>query len=90
MGDPLTYRTKEETEQARRHEPVAAFRRRLLDEGRAAEERIAEIESQVRARIGEAVEFALAGPEPELNELMTDIYTTEQIQAMVEESQSHE
>jgi acetoin:2,6-dichlorophenolindophenol oxidoreductase subunit alpha len=53
---------------------VPKFRQRLLDEGTAVEAEIADIEARVAAELEEAVQFALASPQPDLSELYTDVY----------------
>lgn len=84
VGDPLTYRTKEETEDARKLEPVSTYRKRLLDNGIATEDQIVAIEQAIDKRIEEAVQFAIESPEPELSELTTDVYASPKLQAIVE------
>jgi pyruvate dehydrogenase E1 component alpha subunit len=44
-----------------------------LDEGRASEEQLKEIDREVRAVVNEAAEFAQADPEPDAAELYTDV-----------------
>ncbi|MBI4584044.1 MAG: thiamine pyrophosphate-dependent dehydrogenase E1 component subunit alpha [Planctomycetes bacterium] len=83
IGDPLTYRTREETEEARTKEPVSAYRRRLLKNEIAGEEILWKIEAKVQKTIQEAIDFALSSPEPETDELFTDVYATPEIQTLL-------
>lgn len=75
IGDPLTYRVKGEVDQWQDslHDPILRFRRYLLQEQVFSESRLAELESEVRAVIDAAVQFALGSPEPELQTLWEDV-----------------
>jgi pyruvate dehydrogenase E1 component alpha subunit len=75
IGDPLTYRLKGEVDQWQDslHDPILRFRRYLLEGQYAGESDLAALESQVRAEIDAAVQFALASPEPELHTLWEDV-----------------
>ncbi len=73
-SDPRTYRTKEEEEGWKLHDPVTSFRKWLLDEGQANEAALAEIESSVEATIQDAIAFAEASPEPSPEDVYTDIF----------------
>ena len=75
IGDPLTYRVRGEVDQWQDplHDPILRFRRYLLAEQEFAENRLAELESEVRAEIDAAVQFALGSPEPELHTLWEDV-----------------
>jgi acetoin:2,6-dichlorophenolindophenol oxidoreductase subunit alpha len=55
-------------------DPVPRFRRKLIDDGLATEQELAEMEAEIEAALDRAVEFALASPPPELSELTTDVY----------------
>jgi pyruvate dehydrogenase E1 component alpha subunit len=74
MSDPAKYRTREEVQEIREHrDPIDLLRKRMLDEGRASEEQLKEIDREVRAVVNEAAEFAQADPEPDAAELYTDV-----------------
>lgn len=79
IGDPLTYRTKEEVEvwRAAEKDPIARFRKDLIGQGILTDAICHEVDLQVEKEMQEAVDFALASPEPELDTLLTDIYATE-------------
>lgn len=73
MSDPAKYRTREEVQEMReKHDPIDAARAELLQRG-VAEDRIKEIEKQIRSVVNEAADFAENSPEPDMTELYTDI-----------------
>ncbi|HKP88885.1 MAG TPA: pyruvate dehydrogenase (acetyl-transferring) E1 component subunit alpha, partial [Thermoleophilaceae bacterium] len=74
MADPEEYRTKEEVEEWRRHDPIVTFRSRLEDEGVVSEEDAEKLDEQAVETVDEAVEFADNSPFPELDSLYDDIY----------------
>ena len=76
IGDPLTYRTKEEVVPWRERDPLIRFRAVLQDQGLLPESLCQEIEAGVTKRIQEAIDFAMASPEPDLQELTSDVYAT--------------
>ncbi|MEO6113492.1 MAG: dehydrogenase E1 component subunit alpha/beta [Sphingomicrobium sp.] len=59
---------------ARNANPVAAYRRRLIDEGLADEPALATIDGEVAAEIDDAVAFAEQSPQPSADELYQDIF----------------
>jgi pyruvate dehydrogenase E1 component alpha subunit len=74
MSDPAKYRTREEVQEVRDHrDPIDKVRARILEKGFATEDELKKIESDTRAQIVAAAEFAQAGPEPDPSELWTDI-----------------
>lgn len=74
FGDADGYMDKELKAAAVAADPVPRLRRKLIDDGLATEQDLAEIEAEIEAAIDRAVEFALASPPPELSELTTDVY----------------
>ena len=73
-GDPMIYRSKEELEIWRQRDPIALFRRRLLDEAWASEAEVQEVEAEVRATLDEAVKFAADSPQPEPESALAGVY----------------
>ena len=71
-GDLETYRSPDEIEAQRAHEPLVVLQRRLLDRG-ADEKTLAEIRAEVEAEVAEAVEFAQNSPWPHPAETYTDV-----------------
>ena len=77
VGDPLTYRTKEETEQIRqRRDPLEQFERRTAEAGLLKSEELREVDADVQRAVAEAVEFAEAGDPPIPEDLGTDVYVS--------------
>ena len=74
FGDADNYMDKAQKKAAIAADPVPAFRTTLIEQGAATEEQLAGMETEIEKALDAAVEFALASPFPELNELMTDVY----------------
>jgi pyruvate dehydrogenase E1 component alpha subunit len=73
MSDPAKYRTRDEVDAMRKqHDPIEQLRDLLLREG-VDEAGLKQIDQKVKAVVADAADFALASPEPESNELFTDI-----------------
>ena len=73
MSDPAKYRTRDEVDAMRKqHDPIEQLRDLLLREG-VDEAGLKQIDQKVKAVVMDAADFALASPEPELDELFTDI-----------------
>jgi pyruvate dehydrogenase E1 component alpha subunit len=73
MSDPAKYRTRDEVDAMRKqHDPIEQLRELLLREG-GDEAGLKQIDQKVKAIVSDAADFALASPEPEENELFTDI-----------------
>ena len=64
-GEPDTYRPPEEVEAWIKREPVAPYRRQLIEQGVLTEAEADEIEANVVKELDEAVEFARQSPLPE-------------------------
>jgi pyruvate dehydrogenase E1 component alpha subunit len=74
MSDPAKYRTRDEVDQMRKdHDPIDHLGARLTESGVADQDALKEIDREIRARIAEAADFATDAPEPEAEELWTDI-----------------
>nr|WP_047166181.1 thiamine pyrophosphate-dependent dehydrogenase E1 component subunit alpha [Sphingomonas sp. Y57] len=77
FGDQDAYMDKERKARAMADDPVPRFRARLIADGVADEEQLAEIEAGIEAQIDEAVEFALASDFPGVEELKRDVFAEE-------------
>lgn len=77
FGDQDAYMDKERKAQAVADDPVPRFRAKLIADGIADEAQLADIESGISADIDEAVEYALAGEYPGIDELKRDVFATE-------------
>jgi len=73
-ADPEVYRTKEEVAEWRKKDPVESFADRLESEGVLDEGAREEMRERVEKRVLEAVEFADASAEPDLDSLYDHLY----------------
>jgi acetoin:2,6-dichlorophenolindophenol oxidoreductase subunit alpha len=74
FGDPMRYIPAGELDEARKSEPVAVYRQRLLDDGVLDEERATAIEAAARQEVEAAFVAGLAAPPPEAAEATVDIF----------------
>jgi pyruvate dehydrogenase E1 component alpha subunit len=73
VGDPLTYRTKEESERVRsERDPLVLFEQRVA--GRVSAAELRRVDDEVVSAIAAAVRFAEASPAPDPSEVTTDVY----------------
>lgn len=68
------YRSREEIEEWRKREPIARFRRILVDNGYSSEEELRGIEAEVIAEVEHAVKFAEESPYLDYSELFRLVY----------------
>jgi pyruvate dehydrogenase E1 component alpha subunit len=75
MSDPAKYRSKEEVDKVRsEHDPIEQVRQRLLSKKWVNEDALKKADTEVRAIVNEAAEFATHDAEPDPSELYTDVY----------------
>jgi pyruvate dehydrogenase E1 component alpha subunit len=74
VGDPLTYRTKEETEAQRGRDPLVIFENRVVDDGLLDSALLRALDGQVAESIADAVGWAKESPLPSPEDLATDVY----------------
>ena len=75
MSDPAKYRTREEVQKMREErDAIENIRSILLTDKHASEDDLKSIDKEIKKIVNESAEFAKASPEPELDELYTDIY----------------
>ena len=73
MSDPAKYRTREEVDTMRKqHDPIDQLRE-ILQNQNVKDEELKAIDSEVKAIVTDATEFAQTSPEPDASELFTDI-----------------
>ncbi len=78
VGDPLTYRTKEECDEWReRRDPLMQFEARVTAEGVVEPGNLRRIDAEIDTEIADAVRAAQEAPEPEPGDLLIDVYTKE-------------
>lgn len=77
--DPAKYRSREETEELRKQDPVPAYRSALIADGVFDDAAAEAIEAEVEAEVTRAVKFADASPEPDAvaDELFRFTYATD-------------
>ncbi|KLO21460.1 pyruvate dehydrogenase E1 subunit alpha [Marinitoga sp. 1197] len=74
MSDPAKYRTKEELEKYKQKDPIISFKELLKENNIISEEDFLEMDKQCKKIAKDAAKFAEESPEPDLDELYTDIY----------------
>ena len=77
MSDPAKYRTREEVQDQREHnDPIERVKKDLAEAG-ISEDKLKEIDKGIRSTVAEAADFAESSPEPDANELYTDVLVEE-------------
>jgi pyruvate dehydrogenase E1 component alpha subunit len=74
MSDPAKYRTREELDSYKKQDPIELLRVRMEEEKLITEKRYKEMDSEIRKRIDEAVDFAEKSEEPPFESIYEDIY----------------
>ena len=69
-----TYRTLEEVEESKKNDPIGKLCAALLDDGLLDHKEIEEIDTAAIAEVEDAVAFAESSPDPDPDELLTDVY----------------
>jgi pyruvate dehydrogenase E1 component alpha subunit len=73
MSDPAKYRSREEVQSVRdKSDPIDHLKKELEALG-VGEDDLRKLEKDIRAIVTEAADFAEQSPEPELDELHTDV-----------------
>lgn len=74
MSDPGKYRKRDEVDMWRQErDPIEQVKMRLLEAGILSDDEVKAIESEVRAVVAKAADFATTAPEPAPSELWTDV-----------------
>ncbi len=68
-----TYRTKDEVEEHRSRDPIDVLATRMREADMLDDDRMAELEADVAAEVADAVQFAEESPEPDADQLWTDV-----------------
>ncbi|HEX2205323.1 MAG TPA: pyruvate dehydrogenase (acetyl-transferring) E1 component subunit alpha [Longimicrobium sp.] len=81
MSDPVSgvYRTKEDVEAEKLKDPIRIFADLLARLNILSQDELEKMDEEVKRLSEEAADFAEKSPEPELGELYTDIYATEDV-----------
>ncbi|MFZ4762774.1 MAG: pyruvate dehydrogenase (acetyl-transferring) E1 component subunit alpha [Alphaproteobacteria bacterium] len=74
MSDPAKYRSKDEVNKFKtEHDPLELAKKLLLDGKLIDEDKLKQMDKDIRAIVAESAEFATQSPEPHPDELWTDI-----------------
>jgi pyruvate dehydrogenase E1 component alpha subunit len=73
MSDPAKYRTKDELEKAKEHDPIVVYETVLKERGWIDDAGLEEMHEKVKHEIEEAIEFAEQAPEPPVENIYQDI-----------------
>ncbi|MDE2341162.1 MAG: pyruvate dehydrogenase (acetyl-transferring) E1 component subunit alpha [Alphaproteobacteria bacterium] len=73
MSDPAKYRSKEEVQDMREHNDPIERAKKALEAMGVGEDVLKTIDKDIRTRVSEAADFAEQSPEPDPNELYTDV-----------------
>jgi pyruvate dehydrogenase E1 component subunit alpha len=80
MSDPAKYRTKDEvSEMKSKHDPIDNLKTHILEEKIATEDELKNIDKAMKKIAMESANFATQSPEPEVEELYTDILIPDEI-----------
>jgi TPP-dependent pyruvate/acetoin dehydrogenase alpha subunit len=74
-SDHRPYRTREEEQEWWQRDPVASYGSRLVSEGAASTDVLAQIEAEIAQEVETGLAFALASPEPKAEESTLYVYT---------------
>jgi pyruvate dehydrogenase E1 component alpha subunit len=73
-SDPRGYRSREEEAEWQKQDPIVRFRQWLLARGDLSVGQLDEVDGEVEGIIDEAIAFAESSPEPEAEDLYTDVF----------------
>jgi acetoin:2,6-dichlorophenolindophenol oxidoreductase subunit alpha len=73
-SDAQVYRSKEEVKSWMKKDPIARYKKALMEEGLLTEKENEELEKEVEEQIKEATEFAKESPSPDKSEVEEDVY----------------
>jgi pyruvate dehydrogenase E1 component alpha subunit len=79
MSDPIHghYRTREEVEDQRKRDPIAVWSGRLIEGGLMDEAGVRAMDKDVIEEVEDAYQFADEAPDPEPEQLYTDVYAND-------------
>ncbi|MFQ5856634.1 MAG: pyruvate dehydrogenase complex E1 component subunit beta [Anaerolineae bacterium] len=73
-SDPRAYRTKEEEAAWKQRDPIKLLKAKLEDLGMLTESEYEQLDQTVQEKLAQAMDYAEASPEPDPDELYTDVY----------------
>lgn len=74
VGDPQAYRTADELKDARAHDPIPLFRKKVTEAKLLDASELDAIEKEILAEVDDAAQTAIAAPPPDLKSLTKDVY----------------
>jgi pyruvate dehydrogenase E1 component alpha subunit len=74
ISDPGTYRSEQEKKIWKERDPIPNFAAFLRKEGHATDQDIAAVNEEIQSIVAEAIRFADESPDPDPEELWTDVY----------------
>ena len=74
-GDAMVYRQKKEVDQWRLRDPILQVENQLIERAILDEDHCKQIQAEIKENVDEAVAYAEASPEPELEAIFEDILT---------------
>ncbi len=78
VGDPMTYRTKEESEDWKQNnDPLDNFESNVVEASLLSADDLRELDAEVVALLEEAVEAARKAPFPQPEDVLSDVYASE-------------
>jgi len=76
-GDPGGYRSKQEIDEWREHDPIPRLRNILHTDFDQGEQPLIEIEAQAQVEVENAIQFAISSPDPAAEETFTRVFAGE-------------
>jgi pyruvate dehydrogenase E1 component alpha subunit len=73
MSDPAKYRSREEVQAVRDKSDALEHLKKVMEGAGIGEDKIKDIDKEIRAIVAESADFAESAPEPELHDLYTDV-----------------
>ena len=87
MADPATYRTRDEVEQEKRHDPLEVLLARMRAGGHEpSQQELERLEADVASEVEEAVRFAEESPAPAPEAIWEDVYASPDDPALLRET----
>jgi len=74
QGDPCNYRTRDEENEWQSRDAIIRLRRQMLTQGLQKEAALESLERRMAATVAEAVQVALASPDPEPSSALLNVY----------------
>jgi pyruvate dehydrogenase E1 component alpha subunit len=73
-GDQITYRTPEQSDAYRKHDPITTFARQAVERGLLKQAELEELSRRAEKAVDEAIAFAEKSEEPQPEDALADVY----------------